>query len=204
MSPLDQRPSPDSYRRLEAAVDEVLGAIRVLFVDDNTLACRIGCRVLTELGAQVQCATSGAEALALAEASEFDIIMLDCAMPGMSGFDVAQELRRPGARTANTPIVAVTETDAEGIRQQARQFGMAQVLCKPLSRDELNDQILSRRAQRMEVQRLEVLRSEVPRAEVRRAETGRAETGRAETGRAETGREEVRRPAPMPKALTPG
>ena len=135
MSPVDHSPASAAYRKLEAAVDEVLSAVRVLFVDDNTLNCRIGYRFLSELGATVQCATSGAEALALAEEREFDLIVLDCAMPGMSGFDVAERMRRPGSKTANTRIVAVTAMDAEGIRQRAKEAGMAQVLCKPLSRE---------------------------------------------------------------------
>lgn len=120
---------------LEAAADAVLEAARVLFVDDNTLTCRIGCKALTELGARVRCATTGEEALELAEAHEFDVIVLDCAMPGLSGFDVAEQLRRPESRARKTPIVAVTAMDAHGIRQRAREVGMTQVLCKPLSRE---------------------------------------------------------------------
>ncbi len=138
MSADDHLNVPESYRKLEAVVDEVMAsALRVLFVDDNTLNCRIGYRVLTDLGANVECATSGPEALALAESSEFDIIVLDCAMPGMSGFDVAKRLRRPGSKAHETPIVAVTATDAAGVRQQALDAGMGQVVCKPLSRDSM-------------------------------------------------------------------
>ena len=129
---------PESYRRLEAVVDEVMAsALRVPFVDDNTLNCRIGYRVLSELGANVECATSGPEALALVESSEFDVIVLDCAMPGMSGFDVARRLRLPDSRAIDTPIVAVTATDAAGIRQRALEAGMEQVVCKLLSRDSM-------------------------------------------------------------------
>ena len=131
MSQLNSSPGLTSYCRLEAAVDEVLGAIRVLFVDDNTLSCRIGHRLLSSLGASVECATSGEEALALAELSEFDLIVLDCVMPGMSGFDVAKQLRQPGSRAEGTPIVALTAGEAQGVRQLAREAGMENVLCKP-------------------------------------------------------------------------
>lgn len=123
--------STPGYQRLEAAVDDVLGAIRVLFVDDNTLSCRIGHRLLSSLGALVECATSGEEALALAELAEFDLIVLDCVMPGMSGFDVAKQLRQPGSRAESTPIVALTAGEVHGVRQLAQEAGMERVLCKP-------------------------------------------------------------------------
>lgn len=122
-----------SYRRLEAAVDEALRTIRVLFVDDNTLSCRIGHRLLSSLGASVECATSGEEALALAAASEFDLIVLDCVMPGMSGFEVAKELRQPGSKAESTPLVALTASDDQGVRQLALEAGMERLLCKPFS-----------------------------------------------------------------------
>lgn len=123
--------------QLGSAADAVLSDLRVLFVDDNTLNCRIGYRLLSQLGATVECATSGPEALALAEEKEFDLIVLDCAMPGMSGFDVAKRLHRPDSRAAQTPIVALTVSGSEGVRNRAHEAGMDRLVCKPLSRESM-------------------------------------------------------------------
>ncbi|MEM8712482.1 MAG: response regulator [Planctomycetota bacterium] len=125
----------DPADRLESAVDAVLSDMRVLFVDDNTLNCRIGHRLFSQLGAVVECATSGPEALTIAEEREFDVIVLDCAMPGMSGFDVAKRLLRPESKAAQTPIVALTVSGSQVIRNRAHEAGMNRLLCKPLSRE---------------------------------------------------------------------
>lgn len=139
---------PDSgsngYSRLESVVDEVLSEMRVLFVDDNTLSCRISHRLLSGLGATVQCATSGPEALEIAQSSEFDLIVLDCAMPGMSGFDVAKELRSPGSRAKSTRIVALAFSDDKCVRQRAQAVGMEQVLCKPFSSESMLELLQAR------------------------------------------------------------
>ena len=114
-----------------------LHSLNVLFVDDNTLNCKIGHRLLSSLGAQVESATSGEEALAIAAASEFDVILLDCAMPGMSGFEVARELRQGETRNSTARIVALTVKEEIEVRERAQEAGIETVLSKPLGEESL-------------------------------------------------------------------
>ncbi|MDY7079187.1 MAG: response regulator transcription factor [Chloroflexota bacterium] len=73
-------------------------AIRILLADDHP-ALRLGLRMLLERAPDVELvgeAESGEDALAMIEASQPDIVLLDCELPGMAGVEVAQEIRRRG------------------------------------------------------------------------------------------------------------
>ena len=120
------------FEPLNTTLGKVTAEVRVLFVDDNVLSCRIGHRLLSKQGAQVQCATSGEEALAIVETSAFDLIVVDCMMPEMSGFDLAKQLRKPESKAASTPVVAITASNAPAMVDRAHESGIEQLLCKPL------------------------------------------------------------------------
>jgi DNA-binding NarL/FixJ family response regulator len=86
--------------------------IRVVLVDDHP-ALRLGLKVLLERAPDVELvgeAEEGQEALALVEASQPDVIVLDCELPGLSGIQVAQEIQRQGLPTQ---IVALSAYDSD-------------------------------------------------------------------------------------------
>ena len=77
---------------------------RVLVVDDEKLIVK-GIRFsLEQDGMEVECAYDGEEALAIAKEQKFDIILLDVMLPGLSGFEVCQQIRE----FSNVPIVMLT------------------------------------------------------------------------------------------------
>ena len=110
---------------------------RVLVIDDNRDAANSMVALLQAAGHQVREAHDGEEGLRLAFEFEPDVVLLDLGMPGMSGFDVARELRR---RTVQPPprIIAVTGWGQESDRRLTRDAGFDFHLTKPVNYTELD------------------------------------------------------------------
>jgi CheY-like chemotaxis protein len=78
---------------------------RILVVDDNEMLCRLSCDILRAEGYHALFATSVAEALKAFEKQEFDLVVTDFLMPGMSGLDLAREIR---GKDSKFPIIVMT------------------------------------------------------------------------------------------------
>ena len=83
--------------------------MNLLIVEDEARMAELLRKGLTEDGHTATCASDGAEGLALAQAYEFDVIILDVMMPKLSGYEVAKRLRREKVRT---PILMLTARDS--------------------------------------------------------------------------------------------
>ncbi|HTL13379.1 MAG TPA: CHASE domain-containing protein, partial [Bdellovibrionota bacterium] len=108
-------------------------AARVLVVEDNEINRRVAVKMIEKLGYQVTGVAGGKEALAALEETPFDLIAMDCQMPGMDGFEVTAAIRKmkiPGR--AGVPIVAMTASAVRGTREQCLAAGMDDYLAKPV------------------------------------------------------------------------
>ncbi|HMM75160.1 MAG TPA: PAS-domain containing protein [Gammaproteobacteria bacterium] len=106
-------------------------APRVLIVDDVAVNLQVVAALLRRLGAQITLANDGREALRLAAGEHFDVVLMDCQMPEMDGFETTQALRaRLGCRCP--PIVAMTASTGEDDRRRAAQAGMCDYVTKPI------------------------------------------------------------------------
>ncbi|MFC5479349.1 MASE4 domain-containing protein [Massilia suwonensis] len=110
---------------------------RVLVVDDNRDAATSMVALLQAAGHQVREAHDGKEGLRLAFEFEPEVVLLDLGMPGMSGFDVARELRERTAQAAPR-IIAVTGWGQESDRRLTREAGFDFHLTKPVNHTELD------------------------------------------------------------------
>jgi CheY-like chemotaxis protein len=119
------------------------GGLRVLVAEDNAINRMIAERFLTGAGALVEQAETGKEAVALAAAHEYDIILMDCHMPEMDGFEAAAAIRSQGVRGWRTPIIAVTAGVLEEDRERCLRSGMSGHLAKPLRKEALFEAILA-------------------------------------------------------------
>jgi signal transduction histidine kinase len=115
----------------------------ILLVDDNQSAVHLMSRLLQKLGQEVHVAASGAAALARVQEVVPDIVVSDVAMPGMSGYELAQEIRK-----LNLPrrpfLVAVTGYGQDSDRQEALAAGFDRHLVKPVGVDALEQLLRSR------------------------------------------------------------
>jgi two-component system CheB/CheR fusion protein len=118
-------------RESHAPAERESVARRILIVDDSWDGADTLARLLRADGHDVRTAADGRSALEAAEAFQPEVVLLDIGLPGMSGFEVAEHLRRrPG--TSSTVLIALTGYGQERDRDRARQAGFDRHLTKPV------------------------------------------------------------------------
>jgi CheY-like chemotaxis protein len=90
--------------------------------------------MLRKLGCVVEFAENGAEAVAKSRLNEYDLVLMDCLMPEMDGWNATAEIRR---RDSRTPIIAITANATYDDRSRCMKVGMNDYLSKPLRIGEL-------------------------------------------------------------------
>lgn len=126
----------------EASID--LNTIRVLLAEDNQVNRKVLSKMLERIGCQLDCAQDGQEALEMVQKNGYDLVLMDCQMPKMDGYEATQEIRRLEARSGRprTPIVALTANALEGDRQKSLDAGMDDHLPKPVKAENLRDSLV--------------------------------------------------------------
>ena len=124
-----------------------LKGLRTLIVDDNSTNRLILAETLTAWGALITTAENGAQALtelvrARQEGESYGLVLLDCRMPGMDGFQLAQHIQNHPGLAAMT-ILMLTSEDRGGDMARARSLGIGAYLVKPIQRSELSKAIQS-------------------------------------------------------------
>ncbi|HEN8714664.1 TPA: response regulator [Pseudomonas putida] len=112
------------------------GRARILLVEDNPVNQLVAKGMLAKLGCVVQVATQGVEALERLEQEDFDLVLMDCNMPVMDGYEASRRIRQSG-RWPELPIVALTANAMPEERERCRAAGMNDYLAKPFRREEL-------------------------------------------------------------------
>jgi two-component system, sensor histidine kinase len=117
---------------------------RVLSVEDNEVNQMIASAMLTNLGLTVVNARNGVHAIELYGANEFDLVLMDCEMPGMDGYEASRRIRALEAQTSRprTPIIAVTAHALTGDREECLKAGMDDYLSKPVSERRMADVLI--------------------------------------------------------------
>jgi signal transduction histidine kinase/CheY-like chemotaxis protein len=110
---------------------ELLQGTRVLLVEDNEINAELALDLLRGAGADVTVAADGRAALDELERGRFDVVLMDCQMPVMDGYDATEALRRD-PRFATLPIVAMTANAMSHDVERALAAGMNDHIAKPL------------------------------------------------------------------------
>jgi len=119
-----------------AGVAGLKPGVRVLVADDNVVNQKVVTHLLRKLGAEVYSATNGVEALQMLRARDFDVVLMDCQMPEMDGYEATRQLRNFDAshRNRHIPVIALTANALATDRQKCVAAGMNNYLSKPIDR----------------------------------------------------------------------
>ena len=115
-------------------------SLHILLVEDNEVNAFIASMTLESLGVHCQQARNGEVAVAMVREHAFDLILMDCEMPIMDGYQAARlirELESDDSARPRTPIVALTAHALTGDREHCLSEGMDDYLTKPFDRDAL-------------------------------------------------------------------
>lgn len=120
------------------AASEVPDSLRILVAEDNPVNRKFISQVLTKSGHRVTAVTNGQQALESIDENSFDVVLMDCQMPVLSGYDAAAAIRAAEADTGrHLPIVAVTAHAMEENRKECERVGIDFFVTKPFKTRDL-------------------------------------------------------------------
>ena len=113
------------------------GPVRILVVEDNAVNQMVARRMLQKVGAAVEVASNGLEAVESVSARPFQLVLMDCQMPEMDGFEATRAIRRLPGDAGRVPVVALTANAISGDEARCRAAGMDDYITKPISKSDL-------------------------------------------------------------------
>lgn len=112
-------------------------SINILVAEDNSINQAVILSQLEMLGYQADCVANGVEVLQSLSQKTYDLVLMDCQMPVMDGYEATQELRRREGNDRHTLVIALTANAMRGDRQKCLAAGMDDYLSKPIEQDDL-------------------------------------------------------------------
>jgi CheY-like chemotaxis protein len=129
----------DVIESLQDAENVDKTSYRILMVEDNAINQQVALRILQKLGYHAEAVNSGMLAIQAMKNKTYDLILMDCQMPGMDGYQTTGEIRKlEFASKKHIPIIAITAHALIGDKNKCIAAGMDDYISKPININELN------------------------------------------------------------------
>jgi len=117
--------------------------IRILVAEDNPVNQKVARAMLLKMGLQADVVANGLEVVNALQTTPYDLVLMDCQMPEMDGYEATRIIRQQGSKAQNPgiPIIAMTALAMQGDREKCIQSGMNDFIAKPVKRRELAEML---------------------------------------------------------------
>ncbi|MCK9442300.1 MAG: PAS domain S-box protein [Methanothrix sp.] len=119
------------------------GKVRILLAEDNPVNQKVALAMLKRLGFRTDVVANGREAVKAMQTVAYDLVLMDCQMPEMDGFEATRAVRQKESPALNPsiPIIAMTASAMQADRERCLQAGMSDFIAKPVQPRELAEML---------------------------------------------------------------
>ncbi len=133
-------PRPEKMVTRHSLFEVERRGVRILLAEDNEINQKVALRILDKLGYRADVVKNGQDAVNVLKKTDYDLVLMDCHMPELDGYEATGMIRDPKTRVQNpkVPIIALTANAMKGDEKKCLEAGMDDYLSKPVKPKDLS------------------------------------------------------------------